>query len=209
MITLRKQSTVKRHAKSEKQKNRDKTSFRRINTSQWTQHCQSWPGWISDSACKTWRGQERTVQTFPGGVTSSRSAVPALTLPSFCAQSDRLKKKFYQEQNEFGVEKNVIFTQGTEVSKPRKEKMAFLRLTCYSWWVTSAEVRPGLEIKRRFLAGNFDESGEIWPVFIVIGKRIAHPRSAGDQAWRRGENAWACRAALGLEKFARADHHDI
>ena len=34
-------------------------------------------------------------------------------------------------------------------------------------------------------------------------------RSAGDQAWRRGENAWACRAALGLEKFARADHHDI
>ena len=31
----------------------------------------------------------------------------------------------------------------------------------------------------------------------------------GDQAWRRGETAWACRAALGLEKFARADHHDI
>ena len=34
-------------------------------------------------------------------------------------------------------------------------------------------------------------------------------RSAGDEAWRRGENAWACRAALGLKKFARADHHDI
>ena len=35
------------------------------------------------------------------------------------------------------------------------------------------------------------------------------PRSAGDEAWRRGENAWACRAALGLKKIARADHHDI
>ena len=34
------------------------------------------------------------------------------------------------------------------------------------------------------------------------------PRSAGDEAWRRGENAWACCTALGLKKFARADHHD-
>ena len=39
---------------------------------------------------------------------------------------------------------------------------------------------------------------------------LAQPtRSAGDEAWRRGEKAWACRAALGLKKFARADHHDI
>ena len=29
-------------------------------------------------------------------------------------------------------------------------------------------------------------------------------RSAGEKAWRRGENVWACRATLGLEKFARA-----
>ena len=40
------------------------------------------------------------------------------------------------------------------------------------------------------------------------GERAQSTRSAGDEAWRRGENAWACRAALGLKKFARADHHD-
>ena len=33
--------------------------------------------------------------------------------------------------------------------------------------------------------------------------------SAGEKASRRGENAWASRVALGLKKFARADHHDI
>ena len=42
-----------------------------------------------------------------------------------------------------------------------------------------------------------------------LQKTDNQPRSAGDQAWRPGENAWACRAALGLKKCARADHHDI
>ena len=40
-------------------------------------------------------------------------------------------------------------------------------------------------------------------------KLLYYSRSAGDEAWRRGENAQACRAALGLKKFARADHYDI
>ena len=35
------------------------------------------------------------------------------------------------------------------------------------------------------------------------------PRSAGDEAWRRGENACAAAPRLVLKKFARADHHDI
>ena len=34
-------------------------------------------------------------------------------------------------------------------------------------------------------------------------------RSAGEKASRRGENAWACRTALGLKKLACADHHDV
>ena len=48
----------------------------------------------------------------------------------------------------------------------------------------------------------------------IMGRRMQRAtlgvtRSAGDEAWRRGENMQACRAALGLKTIARADHHDI
>ena len=53
-----------------------------------------------------------------------------------------------------------------------------------------------------------DSSGSLLKLFQARWS-VSRPRSAGDKAWRRGENAWACRAALGSKKFARADHHDI
>ena len=39
--------------------------------------------------------------------------------------------------------------------------------------------------------------------------RLCHGQPGEEKALRLGENALACRAALGLKKFARADHHDI
>ena len=58
---------------------------------------------------------------------------------------------------------------------------------------------------RKFCTLFFIENTQWWN----IQQKREQTRSAGDEAWRRGENAWACRAALGLKKFARADHHDI